>query len=89
VANSATARKRARQSERNRQQNAAQRSYVRTMIKNVVNAVKSGDSERAETAYKKAVPAIDKAVTKGIMHGNKAARHKSRLNKHLSALRAG
>ncbi|MDX1626932.1 MAG: 30S ribosomal protein S20 [Wenzhouxiangellaceae bacterium] len=87
MANSASARKRARQAERNRRHNAAQRSYVRTMIKNVVNAVKAGDAEQAESAYRKAVPAIDKAVSKGIMHGNKAARHKSRLNRHIVELR--
>ncbi|MDT8438479.1 MAG: 30S ribosomal protein S20 [Wenzhouxiangellaceae bacterium] len=86
MANSPSALKRARQSERNRQHNAAQRSHVRTMIKKVVNAVKAGDKQAAESAYSNAVPAIDKAVGKGIMHANKAARHKSRLNQHIRAL---
>jgi len=56
------------------------------MIKKVVNAVKAGDKAEAEAAYKAAVPAIDKSVSKGIMPANKAARHKSRLNAHIRAL---
>lgn len=86
MANSASARKRARQAERSRQHNAAQRSYVRTMIKKVVNAINSGDREAASAAYRQAVPAIDKSVSKGIMHANKAARHKARLNTHIRTL---
>lgn len=86
MANSPSARKRARQGERNRQHNAAQRSHVRTMIKNVVKAVKAGDKAAAEAAYRDAVPAIDRSVSKGIMHRNKAARHKSRLNEHIRNL---
>ncbi|MFO7763247.1 MAG: 30S ribosomal protein S20 [Wenzhouxiangellaceae bacterium] len=86
MANSPSARKRARQSERNRQHNAAQRSYVRTMIKKVVNAVKDGDKVEAEAAYKAAVPAIDRSVSKGLMHRNKADRHKSRLGQHIRKL---
>ena len=86
MANSPSARKRARQAERNRQHNAAQRSYVRTMIKKVVNAVKAGDKAAAEKAYRDAVPAIDRSVSKGVMHRNKAARHKSRLGQHIRSL---
>jgi len=86
LANSLSARKRARQSERNRRHNASQRTYVRTAIKNVVNAVEAGDKAVAEAAYKKAVPAIDRSVAKGIMPKNKAARHKSRLNTHVRAM---
>ncbi|NEP61186.1 MAG: 30S ribosomal protein S20 [Symploca sp. SIO2G7] len=86
MANSSSARKRARQSERNRQHNAAQRSHVRTMIKKVVNAVEAGDKEAAQAAYRDAVPAIDRSVSKGIMHRNKAARHKSRLGQHVRNL---
>jgi len=86
LANSLSARKRARQSERNRRRNASQRSHVRTTIKNVVRAIEKGDKAAAETAYKVAVPAIDRSVSKGIMPLNKAARHKSRLNKHIRAM---
>jgi len=86
VANSVSARKRARQAERHRQRNASQRSYVRTQIKRVLRAIEAGDKAAAEEAYKAAVPAIDGSVSKGIMHANKAARHKSRLNQHLRAM---
>ena len=86
MANSLSARKRARQSERRRQHNAAQRSYVRTMIKKVLNAIRTGDAEAAQKAYREAVPVIDKSVSRGIMHANKAARHKSRLNQHIREL---
>ena len=86
MANSLSARKRARQSERNRKHNASQRSHVRTTIKNVLRAIETGDKAAAEAAYKVAVPAIDRSVSKGIMPLNKAARHKSRLNKHVRAL---
>jgi len=86
LANSAQARKRARQAENRRQRNAGQRSTLRTHIKNVVKAVATGDAEAARSAYQKAVPVIDKAVGKGLIHKNKAARHKSRLGQHVRAL---
>ena len=83
MANSLSARKRARQAEKHRLRNASQRSHVRTTIKKVLAAIESGDKGAAEAAYKAAVPAIDSSVTKGLMHRNKAARHKSRLNNHV------
>ncbi len=86
MANIASARKRARQAEKNRLHNASQRSRLRTRIKKVVNAVEAKDRAAAETAYKAAVPVIDAMVNKGIIHKNKAARHKSRLNSHIRAL---
>ena len=86
MANSLSARKRARQSEKNRRRNASQRSHARTAIKNVLRAIEKGDKAAAESAYKAAVPAIDRSVTKGLMPKNKAARHKSRLNSHIRAL---
>jgi len=89
LANSAQARKRARQNLKRREHNHAQRSRMRTYIKKVVNAVQAGDSAAAEAAYREAVPVIDSAARKGLIHMNKAARHKSRLNQHLKALKAG
>ena len=83
MANSLSARKRARQSEKHRQHNASLRSHVRTSIKVVLNAISKGDKAAAESAYKSAVPAIDRSVAKGLMAKNKAARHKSRLNAHV------
>lgn len=86
MANSLSARKRARQSEQSRQRNASQRSHVRTAIKNVINAIAKGDKEAASAAYKAAVPAIDRSVSHGLMAHNKAARHKSRLNAHIKGM---
>lgn len=86
MANSAQARKRARQAEKSRQHNAALRSKMRTHIKNTIKAIESGNKEDAQTAYSTAVPMIDKMARKGIIHGNKAARHKSRLNAHIKAM---
>lgn len=86
MANSLSARKRARQNEKSRQRNAGQRSHVRSAIKSVVNAIAKGDKEAASAAYKLAVPAIDRSVAHGIMPMNKAARHKSRLNAHIKGL---
>lgn len=86
MANSAQARKRARQAEKNRQHNAGLRSKMRTFIKNVSKAIDAGDAEAAQAAYKAAVPVIDAMAGKGIIHRNKAARHKSRLNAHVRAM---
>ena len=88
MANSAQARKRARQAEKRRNHNASQRSMVRTYIKRVDAAIEAKDADAAGTALADAMPLIDKMVTKGIMHKNKAARHKSRLNKKVKALSA-
>ena len=89
MANSPQARKRARQAEKRRTHNASQRSMVRTYIKRVDVAILAGDGGAAETAYTEALPLIDKMVTKGLMHKNKAARHKSRLHKKVKALQEG
>jgi len=86
VANSPQARKRARQAEKRRSHNASLRSMVRTSIKKVVAAIKTGDAEQARSAYSAAVPVIDRMADKGIIHKNKAARHKSRLNAQIKAL---
>ncbi len=86
MANIASAKKRARQAEKLRLHNASQRSMLRTHIKKITNAIEANDKETAQSAYKAAVPVIDAMVSKGIMHKNKAARHKSRLNNHVRAL---
>ena len=86
LANSAQARKRARQAETRRQHNAGMRSMFRTYVKRVVYAVEAGDKAKATDAYKAAVPVIDGMVSKGLIHKNKAARHKSRLNAHVVAM---
>lgn len=86
MANSAQAIKRARQAEQHRQLNASQRSNMRTHIKRVIAAIKRGDRDAATEAYRAAVPVIDSAAGKGLIHANKAARHKRRLNQHIRAL---
>ena len=88
MANSPQAKKRARQAEKRRTHNSSLRSLVRTNIKKVLAAIGSGDAEQAQAAYTSAVPVIDRMADKGIIHKNKAARHKSRLNKQVKALAA-
>lgn len=88
MANSAQAKKRARQNLKARQHNASLRSMVRTYIKKVIAAIATGEHATATEAYNKAVPVIDRMADKGIIHKNKAARHKSRLNGHVKALAA-
>ena len=80
MANTAQAKKRARQAEKSRIRNAGQRSNLRTFMKKVIAAVNAGDKEKAQAAFKTAMPVIDSAVTKGLIHKNKAARSKSRLS---------
>ena len=86
MANTAQARKRARQAVKNRAHNFSLRSRMRTAIKKVVNAIQAGDKEQARQAYQDAMPVIDSMARKGIIHKNKAARHKSRLNRQLVSL---
>jgi small subunit ribosomal protein S20 len=86
LANSAQARKRARQAEARRQRNAGRRSEMRTEVKKVVSAIEAGDRQAAEEAFKAAVPLLDNLAGKGLIHKNKAARHKSRLNAKIRAL---
>lgn len=86
MANSAQARKRARQAEKSRQRNASQRSMMRTKVKQVFAAIEAGDKSTAETALKDAVPVLDHMARKGLIHKNKAARYKSRFNAQVRAL---
>lgn len=88
MANSPQARKRARQSEKRRSHNAGLRSMARTYIKKVNAAIEAGDHAAAQEAFNAAVPVIDRIADKGIIHKNKAARHKSRLNAQIKALAA-
>lgn len=87
MANSPQARKRARQGETRRRHNASFRSMVRTYIKKVDSAIAGGDHAAATEAYNAAAPVIDRMADKGIIHKNKAARHKSRLNAAVKALK--
>ena len=86
MANSAQARKRARQNDNRRLHNAGMRSMMRTHVKKVLRAIEAGDKGAAQAAYRAAVPIIDRMADKEIIHKNKAARHKSRLNARIRAM---
>lgn len=86
MANSPQARKRARQAVTRRAHNASLRSMLRTHVKKVVYAIDAKNKTDAEAAYKVAVPVIDSMAIKGLIHKNKAARHKSRLFARIKAL---
>jgi len=86
LANSIQARKRVRQAEKRRRHNAPLRSTMRTAMKKVIRLIQAGDKQAAAEAFKAAAPVIDSAAGKGLIHHNKAARHKSRLNAHIKAM---
>jgi small subunit ribosomal protein S20 len=60
---------------------------MRTKVKNVVSAIETADYEAAQAAFQKATPSIDAAANKGLIHKNKAARTKSRLNASIKGLK--
>jgi small subunit ribosomal protein S20 len=86
MANSAQARKRARQAVKQRAHNASLRSTLRTAIKRVRKAVEAGDKSVAQTVFQESVSVIDRIADKKIIHKNKASRHKSRLSAQIKAL---
>ncbi len=86
LANIASARKRARQNIKRRAHNMALRSRMRTYVKKVRRAIEAGDKEAAMAAYREATSVLDSTASKGLIHKNKAARHKSRLNAQIKAL---
>ncbi|SDX08429.1 30S ribosomal protein S20 [Nitrosomonas communis] len=86
MANTAQAKKRARQTVVRREQNFSLRSRMRTAIKSIRKAIESGDKELAETVFRKSTSVLDSIANKGIIHKNKAARHKSRLASSIKAM---
>ena len=80
MANTASSKKRARQSENCRQHNASQISRMRTIVKKVAKAVADQNKEVAAEAFKAAGSVLDRMSNKGLIHKNKAARHKRQLN---------
>lgn len=86
MANTASAKKKARQAVKARARNAGQRSMIRTTIKKVVKALDAKDKAGATAAYADMVPVLDRYANRGMIHKNKAARHKSRLIARLNAL---
>ena len=86
MANTAQARKRVRQATKSRVANAAKKSQFRTSIKNVLKSISEKNAEQSKKDFITAVSCIDKLAAKGIIHKNKAARHKTRLNSKIKSL---
>jgi len=86
MANSAQARKRARQNSDQRDLNMSLRSTLRTAIKKVRKAIDAGDKAAAQAEFKTSMSVMDSIADKKIVHKNKAARHKSRLSGAIKAM---
>ena len=88
MANIKSAKKRAKQAVVRNARNASQRSMLRTAVKKVLKALGENDAAAAENAFKVAQPILDRFSARGLIHRNKAARHKSRLSARINALQA-
>jgi small subunit ribosomal protein S20 len=88
MANTRSALKRMRQSEKRRVRNAAVRTSVRTAVKTTRTSLAAASVEEARASLARAIQLLDRAVTKGVVHKNAAARKKSRLTRQLNALAA-
>lgn len=77
--NHKSAKKRMRQNEKRRQVNRSNRTRLRTAIKNLRAALSTQTTGEAQTLLPETISTIDKAVQKGVLHKNAAARYKSRL----------
>ncbi len=88
MANTASARKRIRQTVKRTARNAARKSRMRTFIKKVEVAIAGGDKTAAQAALRLAQPEMQRAVGKGVLHLNTAARRISRLSSRIKALAA-
>ncbi len=86
MANTASAKKAVRVQARKTAVNKARRTMVRSHLRRVEDAITAGDKDAAQTAVKKAEPAMMRAVSKGVYHKNTAARKISRLNKRVKAM---
>ncbi len=86
MANTAQARKRARQAVKQNAHNSSQRSTMRTAIKAIRKAIDGGDKAAATLVFQTSISTIDRIADKKIIHKNKAARHKSRMAAALKAL---
>ncbi|MFP3854229.1 MAG: 30S ribosomal protein S20 [Anaerolineales bacterium] len=86
MANTLSAKKRIRQNEKRHQRNQTVRTRTRTFTKRARQAIEAGEVEAAEKAVKDASSQLDKAVSKGVIHENNAARRKSRLMKQLARI---
>lgn len=88
MANIKSAKKRSKQTVVRNARNAAQRSQLRTAVKKVLKAIDANDAAGAKAAFDVAQPILDRFSARGLIHRNKAARHKSRLSARIKALQA-
>ena len=86
MANHKSAEKRVRQNVKRNEINRSNRSKLRTQIKKLRSALSASDKNQSNELLTPTVSLIDKAVNKGLIHKNTAARYKSRLTKHVSEL---
>ena len=86
MANTASARKRIRQTEKRTARNRARKSRMRTFLRKVELAIASGDKTAAQEAFKAAQPEMQRAADKGVVHDNTVARKLSRLSSRIKAL---
>ncbi|HEX3351018.1 MAG TPA: 30S ribosomal protein S20 [Acetobacteraceae bacterium] len=88
MANTASARKRIRQTERRTERNHARKSRMRTFVKKVEAAIAGGDKGAAAEALRLAQPEMQRAATKGVVHSNTVSRKLSRLSARIKAISA-
>ena len=88
MANIKSAKKRAKQAVVRNARNASQRSMLRTSVKKVIKALAANDADAAQAAFNVAQPVLDRLSARGLIHKNKAARHKSRLTARIKAIKA-
>lgn len=86
MANIKSTKKRIVQSKKRRQYNTSRRSMLRTFVKKTYVAITSGDKEIAKNAFFAMQSIIDRQVSKGLIHKNKAKRHKTNLTAHIKAM---
>jgi small subunit ribosomal protein S20 len=86
MANTASARKRIRQTKTRTARNRARKSRVRTFVKEVEAAIAGGDKAAAQAALRAAQPELQRAASKGVVHANTVARKISRLSSRVKAL---
>jgi small subunit ribosomal protein S20 len=86
MANTASARKRIRQTEKRTARNKARRSRMRTFLRKVEQAIAGGDKAAAQEAFREAQPELQRAATKGVIHRNMMARKLSRLSARIKTI---
>ena len=86
MANSPQAKKRARQAVKKRNHNVSLMSMMRTYLKKLTALIKNQDKEPAAKLYTTVTKILDQLVSKGLIHKNKAARHKSRFSSQIKVL---